>query len=165
MNLASQNESKSHAKRPLLVADNAVDTSEIIAAVASELGFDVTCVHRGDEVVLRVSKLDLSVIILNLHLPGAEGVELLRELSQRGSPAQAPAPFFRAFLWFQSRLTSASRRSRYGVLPGLKPSFKRQTWQQTTTRPMPAAIAAHGHHRGMPRHSPLCASASVCSSR
>jgi len=70
-------------KPRLLVADDEVEIGEIIEAVAEDLGFDVTCVTDGSQVVALVESLQPEVVALDLRMPGADGVEIIRELGKK----------------------------------------------------------------------------------
>ncbi len=70
-------------KPTLLVADDEIEIGEIIKTVAEDLGFEVTCVNEGSEVVALVNRLKPDVIVLDLRMPGSDGVEIIRELSRK----------------------------------------------------------------------------------
>jgi len=70
-------------KPSLLVADDEIEVGEIIRAVAEDLGFDVTCVAEGSEVIGLVDRINPDVIALDLRMPGADGVEIIRELGKK----------------------------------------------------------------------------------
>ncbi len=68
-------------KPRLLIADDDEAFAEIIKAVAEDLGFAVTLVHHGSQVVDVVADLKPHVISLDLCMPGADGVEVIRGLA------------------------------------------------------------------------------------
>jgi EAL domain-containing protein (putative c-di-GMP-specific phosphodiesterase class I) len=74
-------------KPTLLVADDEVEIGEIFRALAEDLGFDVTCVSEGPEVVELVDRMRPTVIALDLRMPGTDGVEVIRELGKRSCKA------------------------------------------------------------------------------
>ncbi|GJM11619.1 MAG: diguanylate phosphodiesterase [Pseudohongiella sp.] len=74
-------------KPTLLVADDEVEIGEIFRALAEDIGFDVTCVSEGSEVVALVDRMRPTVIALDLRMPGTDGVEVIRELGRRGCKA------------------------------------------------------------------------------
>lgn len=70
-------------KKPnLLVAEDEVEIADIIEAVAEDLGFQVQCVYEGAQVVSLVKKTAPDLIALDLRMPGADGVEIIRELAK-----------------------------------------------------------------------------------
>lgn len=70
-------------KPSLLVADDEKEIGEIIRAIAEDLGFEVTCVTEGSQVVSLVDQIKPNVIALDLRMPGADGVEIIRELGKK----------------------------------------------------------------------------------
>ena len=69
-------------KQKLLVADDDLEIGEIIQAVGEDLGFEVTSVTDGAAVVDLVGTFKPDVITLDLKMPGADGVEIIRDLGR-----------------------------------------------------------------------------------
>lgn len=80
----------SSAENPnrLLVVDDETDIGEFIAEVGTALGYDVRCRASGDGFVAAVESLKPSLLILDLNLPGHDGVELLRQLADLAAAPQ-----------------------------------------------------------------------------
>ncbi|PCJ26634.1 MAG: hypothetical protein COA96_04765 [SAR86 cluster bacterium] len=72
-----------NSKPTLLVADDDVAFGEIVQTVAEDMGFEVTCVSEGSEVIAYVERLRPTVIALDLRMPGSDGVEIIRELGSK----------------------------------------------------------------------------------
>jgi len=72
----------------LLVIDDQQELCEFIAEVAKRLGFEALAVTEAD--AFRRGYLDFSptVVVLDLQMAGADGIELLRYLGQQGAKAQ-----------------------------------------------------------------------------
>ncbi len=75
------------ATTSLLVADDEADIAEIVAEVGGDIGFSVTQVTEGSEVVDTVLSVNPQVIMLDLRMPGADGVEVMRALGQHACQA------------------------------------------------------------------------------
>jgi CheY-like chemotaxis protein len=74
--------SQSSNKNRILIADDEADIGEVLSAVAEDLGFAVTYVSEGGQVVAKTNALNPDVIMLDLRMPGTDGVEVIRELAR-----------------------------------------------------------------------------------
>jgi len=63
----------------LLVEDDA-EISELLVSLLSKEGFDITCSFDGDDGLQKASDNDFDLLILDIMLPGRDGLEVLREL-------------------------------------------------------------------------------------
>jgi len=69
--------------RILVVEDERKTASFIRKALQAE-GFAVDVLHAGDEVVSAVSSVSFDLLILDIMLPGRDGLSVLRGLRERG---------------------------------------------------------------------------------
>ncbi len=74
--------SQSVNKSRILIADDEADIGEVLSAVAEDLGFAVTYVQEGGQVVAKTNAMNPDVIMLDLRMPGTDGVEVIRELAR-----------------------------------------------------------------------------------
>src|SRR5688500_4734168 len=72
----------------LLVIDDQPDLCEFISEAATGLGVESLAVTEPDEFRRAVQDFQPTVVVLDLQMPGADGIELLRYLGERGSKAQ-----------------------------------------------------------------------------
>ena len=72
----------------LLVIDDQPDLCEFISEAATGLGFETLAVTEPDAFRRAVQDFQPTVVVLDLQMPGADGIELLRYLGERGSKAQ-----------------------------------------------------------------------------
>jgi EAL domain-containing protein (putative c-di-GMP-specific phosphodiesterase class I)/CheY-like chemotaxis protein len=76
-------------KQPqLAIIDDEQEICDFIGRVADECGFEVFATTSSSAFLDRVKAIDFNVIILDLHMPGVDGIELLRALAVLGSQAQ-----------------------------------------------------------------------------
>ncbi len=72
----------------LLVIDDQPDLCEFVYEAARSLGFEACAVTEPDAFRRAVEEFKPTVVVLDLQMPGADGIELLRYLGERGSKAQ-----------------------------------------------------------------------------
>jgi two-component system response regulator BaeR len=66
--------------RDILVAEDEVKIAEVLKDYLSKAGYRVACLGRGDLVVPYVQQNQPSLILLDLMLPGLDGMEVCREV-------------------------------------------------------------------------------------
>jgi DNA-binding response OmpR family regulator len=74
--------------RRLLIIDDEVDFGKFVSRVASALGYQVEITTRGEDFMAAVLRVPPDVIILDIVMPQMDGVELIRWLAARRSPAR-----------------------------------------------------------------------------
>lgn len=67
----------------LLVVDDEIDICELIAELAEDKGLDVRTVSDSDEVANVLADFSPDAIMLDLMMPGTDGVELLKTLADK----------------------------------------------------------------------------------
>ncbi|MFO7306397.1 MAG: EAL domain-containing response regulator [Gammaproteobacteria bacterium] len=71
----------------LLVVDDQPDLCEFISEAARAMGFDTFAVSDPQAFRHAVEEFQPTVVVLDLQMPGVDGIELLRYLGERGSKA------------------------------------------------------------------------------
>ncbi|MCX6114326.1 MAG: response regulator [Proteobacteria bacterium] len=71
-------------KESILVVDDEEDIRELIQYNLSKDGYRVTCAESGEECLAIVAKVRPDILILDLMLPGIDGLEVCRRL--KGEP-------------------------------------------------------------------------------
>lgn len=96
-NLCAAAVGQQHGERPalaslrFLVADNATATRGLIAQMLREHGAEVVSAADGNEALERFEQTPCDGALLDLHMPGIDGLELMRRLRARDTSAQRPA--------------------------------------------------------------------------
>nr|WP_278258312.1 response regulator [Nocardioides convexus] len=65
---------------PVLVVEDERPLAEIVADYLAKAGFEAHQAHTGAEAVDRARTLDPDLIVLDLGLPGLDGVEVCRQV-------------------------------------------------------------------------------------
>ena len=69
-------------KTKVLLVDDEKDFVEALAQRLEIREFDVTSAFSGDEALAQVQERDFDVVILDVLMPGKDGVEVLREIKK-----------------------------------------------------------------------------------
>lgn len=71
----------------LLIMDDDPDVAEFFEQVGRGLGFEVHALHDPDNFFDTIDSFEPNLLLLDLQMPGRDGIELLRELGARGCGA------------------------------------------------------------------------------
>ena len=63
-----------------LVIEDHRDISSLFCTVLEEAGYQTEVIPTGDEAVVRLTQVVPDVVILDLHLPGVQGDEILHQI-------------------------------------------------------------------------------------
>lgn len=77
------------AKERVLVIDDEEDILELVRYNLAKEGYRVQCVTSGEEALLRAREANPDVILLDLMLPGRDGLDVCRDLRASSSGASA----------------------------------------------------------------------------
>jgi len=78
------------AKEKILVVDDEEDIRELVRYNLAREGYRITCVASGEEALVKARDESPDVILLDLMLPGLDGLDVCRRL--RSNPATADTP-------------------------------------------------------------------------
>lgn len=70
----------------ILLIDDDTELCELIARFLDSEGFEVTCCHDGISALEQLNKRDFELALLDIMMPGKNGMDLLRELRSGDSP-------------------------------------------------------------------------------
>ena len=88
---ARRNQQAASTKRPtVLVVEDEQDIAELLEYNLSRSGFDVRCTSSGEEALSIIRSTELDLILLDLMLPGMDGLELCRTVKFDPSFAAIP---------------------------------------------------------------------------
>jgi len=64
----------------ILIVEDEIKIAELLKAYLVKAGYKVSCLERGDEVVPYVRRNPPALILLDIMLPGIDGIEVCREI-------------------------------------------------------------------------------------
>lgn len=77
-------------RKKLLIVDDAVDLIELLDQKARHLNFDCYLDLTGESCVEKATKLKPDLILLDMNLPGVNGLDLIRQLKSQQNLANIP---------------------------------------------------------------------------
>ncbi|MEK7206045.1 MAG: response regulator, partial [candidate division NC10 bacterium] len=78
----------------ILVVDDEPTVLEALEALLTREGHQVVCAQDGEEALQRAAEERPDIILLDLHLPGLSGFEVVNRLRQTAGLAQVPVIAF-----------------------------------------------------------------------
>ncbi len=76
--------------RRVLVVEDDLATAMVHSHILKSVGYAVNIAESGEQALQRVETLKPDVILMDILLPGRNGIEIARELSQRAATARIP---------------------------------------------------------------------------
>ncbi len=71
-----------HTKKSIVVVDDEIKICDLIAEILIDQGFIVSCFTNGHDALQFIKKQKVDLIILDLYMPGMNGLELLKQVKQ-----------------------------------------------------------------------------------
>lgn len=78
------------AKEKILVVDDEEDILELVRYNLTKEGFQVECALSGEEGLAKLKKRPADLILLDLMLPGMDGLEVCRQVKRNSATEQIP---------------------------------------------------------------------------
>lgn len=88
----------------ILVVEDDEDIAELVAFNLERQGWRTTLVHNGSEGLEKIQTLQPDMVILDIMLPGMDGLQIFRALKQNPLTAGIPALFLTARAQLEDRL-------------------------------------------------------------
>lgn len=76
--------------KKILIVDDEPDTLKTFIDLFQSEGYDVTAVDTGEKALDTINGYQPDVILLDIMLPGRNGIEVARELGSRGTARRIP---------------------------------------------------------------------------
>lgn len=70
----------------ILIADDDREFCALLTEYLSGQGFAVSCVHDGQAAINKLTRQEFSVLVLDIMMPGMDGLDTLRHLRQHNHP-------------------------------------------------------------------------------
>ena len=83
--------------KTILVVDDSVQNLKLFKAILSRGGFTVLTVETGDEAIVTARRVMPALVLMDLSLPGTDGLEVTRRF--KADPALASVPVVAVTAW------------------------------------------------------------------
>jgi two-component system alkaline phosphatase synthesis response regulator PhoP len=87
---------ESKMPQKILVVDDEADLSKLVAHHLQKEGFEPLCVSNGSDALKVVAKQPVSLVILDVMMPGEDGLQVCRKLRAKEETASLPILFLTA---------------------------------------------------------------------
>src|SRR5687768_14946282 len=84
-------------KAKVLIVDDLAENILSYQAILEELGQDLVLARSGEDALKEVLRHDFAVILLDVNMPGMDGLEVARLIRGRKQSAHTPIIFVTAF--------------------------------------------------------------------
>jgi FixJ family two-component response regulator len=110
----------SEARGEIFIVDDDPAVRQVLVAVFERAGYRLTCFAEGDGLLAAVNGRTPICIILDVHIPGRSGLEILKELNAQ----EYPAPIF--IISGQGDIAMAVEAIKGGALDFIEKPFRGQ---------------------------------------
>ncbi len=92
----------------ILIVEDEVDIAELVAFNIERQGWRTSLVHHGAEAVEQIRTLLPDLVILDIMLPGIDGLQIYRHMKESPQTAKIPTLFLTARAQLEDRLAGLS---------------------------------------------------------
>lgn len=131
----------------VLVVEDEPRLRDLLASVIPEMGFDVSLARSGEEALRTLAQQPHDILLVDLHLPGMDGIELLEKVREQDARIQA------IILTAYGSLDAARRAIHLEVADFLQKPCPLNELEQALDRARKRLLSA-GQQPAMPEPSP-----------
>lgn len=70
----------------VLVVDDEAGMRETVADILAGMGYDVATACNGEDALLQLRHFSFSLVLMDIRMPGRDGISVLREIGSRPPP-------------------------------------------------------------------------------
>jgi CheY-like chemotaxis protein len=80
----------------IMIVEDEQDVSLLATKRLRAMGYEVSCISKGEEVLEKITSLKADLILLDLWLPDLSGIEVFKRLRSEPATRTIPVVFFSA---------------------------------------------------------------------